>query len=205
MSFLMVNTKHDTASYESCSYEREIFNAENLYKAFVKSKKNSSWKPQVQRYEMNFLTELAKLEKELRFRSFAFLPSTNFVLKERGKTRLISGEQIHDRIAKGCLCEESLLPAIKKYLIHDNGASLKNKGIGFTRKRFETHLRKYYCKTKSNDGYILLVDFSKYFDNIRHRDFSEIFRKIGIDDDSLWLLGNVLEKSRVDVSYMTNN
>lgn len=198
----MVNTKHDTTSYENCSYEREIFDMNNLYDAFKKSKMGSDWKHQVQSYEMNFLSELAKLSKELNQKTFKFLPTSEFVLSERGKTRLISGEQIHDRIAKGCLCDYELLPLIKKYLIYDNGASLKGKGIGFTRKRFEMHLKKYYQKNGSNDGYILLIDFSKYFDNIRHNDFLEIFKKIGTSDDAMWLLSKTVERSRVDVSYM---
>ena len=198
----MVNTKHDTTSYENCSYKREIFDMNNLYDAFKKSKMGSDWKHQVQGYEMNFLSELAKLNKELNQKKFKFLPTSEFVLSERGKTRLISGEQIHDRIAKGCLCDFELLPLINKYLIYDNGASLKGKGIGFTRKRFEVHLKKYYQQNGSNDGYILLIDFSKYFDNIRHDDFMNIFKEVGISDDAMWLLGKTVERSRVDVSFM---
>jgi DNA-binding transcriptional regulator YhcF (GntR family) len=201
----MVNTKHDTASYENCSYKREIFNSNNLYDSFIKAKRGSDWKPQVQKYEMSFLSELAKLQKELEEKTFKLLPSSEFILNERGKTRLISGEQIHDRIAKGCLSDGELLPSIRKYLAYDNGASLKGKGIDFTRKRFDVHLRKYYQQNQSNDGYILLIDFTKYFDNIRHEDFINIFKKIGIDKNALWLLKKTVEKSRVDVSYMTDN
>jgi hypothetical protein len=204
MSFLMVNTKHDTTSYESCSYQREIFNINNLYDAYKKSKRNSDWKPQVQRYEMNFLSELTTLSCDIKDRSFSLLPSIEFVLRERGRVRLITGEQIHDRIAKGCLCDQALLPAIRKYLIYDNGASLKGKGIDFTRRRLDVHLRKYYQQNQSNDGYILLIDFVKYFDNIHHQIFIDIFKGRGIDSDSLWLLEKTIEKSRVDVSYMSD-
>lgn len=42
------------------------------------------------------------------------------------------------------------------------------KDISFTRKRFEQHLHEYYRKYGTNNGYILLIDFSKYYDNIRH-------------------------------------
>lgn len=200
----MVNTKHDTTSYENCSYQREIFDSNNLYDAFKKSKMGSDWKHQVQKYEMNFLSELAKLNKEINTKTFNFLPTSEFVLSERGKTRLISGEQIHDRIAKGCLCDFELLPLISKFLIYDNGASLKGKGIGFTRKRFEVHLRKYFQQNGSNEGYILLIDFSKYFDNIHHSQFLNIFKNAGISEDALWLLEKTVEKSRVDVSYMND-
>lgn len=205
MSFLMVNTKHDTDSYENFGYQREIFNPNTLYSAYLKAKRNSDWKPQVQRYEMNLLIELANLYRELKERTFKFLPSTEFVLRERGKVRVITGEQIHDRIAKGCLCDEELIPSIKKHLIYDNGASLKGKGIDFTRRRTETHLRKYYNQNKSNEGYILLIDFRKYFDNIRHKEFIQLFKSLGIDDDALWLLTKTMKKSRVDVSHMSED
>lgn len=201
----MVNTKHDTTSYENCSYKREIFNANNLYKAFLKAKRNSDWKPQVQKYEMNLLIELANLKEKINDRKFEISPSSEFILNERGKTRLISGEQICDRIAKSCLCDNELLPSIKKYLIYDNGASLKGKGISFTRKRLDVHLRKYYQQNQSCDGYVLLIDFTKYFDNIRHEDFIEIFKKIKIDEDAMWLLEKTLKKSRVDVSYLSDD
>ncbi len=200
----MVNTKHDTASYESCSYKREIFNINALYDAYKKSKRNSDWKPQVQRYEMNHLSELTKLYRELKERTFKFLPSIEFVLRERGKVRVITGEQIHDRIAKGCLCDESLLPTIRKYLIYDNGASLKGKGIDFTRRRIDVDLRKYYHQNRGNEGYILLIDFKKYYDNLHHEHFMSIFEAVGVSDDALWLMAKTLEKARVDVSYMSD-
>ena len=201
----MVNTKHDTASYENCSYKREIFNGNNLYKGFKKSKQNSDWKPQVQKFEMNLLPELARLYREIKERSFKLSPCNEFVLRERGKTRLISGEQIQDRVVKSCLCVEELIPLVRKYLIYDNGASLEGKGVSFTRKRLGAHLRKYYQQNKGNDGYILLIDFSKYFDNIRHKEFVDMFKEIGIDETALWMLEMIIRKSRVDVSYMSDD
>lgn len=205
MSFLMVNTKHDTASYESCSYQREIYNIEVLYEAFTNAKKNSDWKSQVQKFEMNLLTELVKLQKELKTKTFTFSPTNDFILKERGKTRVISGDHIRDRVVKRALCDEILIPSVKKYLIHDNGASLKGKGIGFTRNRLVTHLRRYFVKNGSNDGYILLGDYSKYFDNIQHKMLMDMFKSIIDDDLSVWLIEKVLEQAEVDVSYMDDN
>lgn len=206
----MVNTKHDTHSYESTKngesgYQREIYNIEVLYEAFQKAKVGSDWKPQVQKFEMNLLTELSKLQKELQNRTFKFSPPNEFILNERGKTRVISGDCIRDRVVKRALCDEILIPSIRKYLIHDNGASLKGKGIGFTRDRLEVHLRKYYHKNQSNEGYILLGDYTKYFDNIQHKLLMDMFRKIINNDLAIWLLEKVLEQAMVDVSFMDNN
>ena len=200
----MVNTKHDTTSYESCGYQREIFDANALYDAYLRAKKGSAWKSQVQRFEMTYLLELSKMQHELAAHNYRFLPGTEFTIHERGKTRRVTGEQISDRIVKHSLCDEVLLPSIRKYLIYDNSASLKGKGIDFTRRRLLTHLRKFYSHTRSNDGYILLIDFSKYYDNIRHDVLLELLKRYVHDDHALWLLREIIAHSRVDVSYMTD-
>lgn len=200
----MVNAKHDTTSHESCGYKREIFDGNSLYDAFVRAKQGSDWKPQVQQFEMTYLLGLSKMQGELESMTYEFLPSQEFVLNERGKTRYISGEQIQDRIVKHALCDECLSPNIRKYLIYDNGASLKGKGIDFTRKRLLVHLRKYYQQHQSNEGYVLLIDFSKYYDNIRHDKLMELFEKYIDDEHALWLLRKTIDRSKVDVSYMTD-
>lgn len=200
----MVNTKHDTTSYERCSYKREIFDINVLHEAFTKAKIGSDWKPQVQKFEMNLLTELSSLQKDLISRTFKFSKPNEFILSERGKTRVISGDCIRDRVVKRALCDEVLIPSIRKYLIHDNGASLRGKGIGFTRDRLDVHLRKYYQENKSNEGYILLGDYSKFFDNIQHDLLLNMFKNLIDDELALWLLDGVLKQAKVDVSFMSN-
>lgn len=200
----MVNTKHDTTSYESSGYQREIFDGNALHQAYKRAKQGSDWKPQVQKFEMNYLMELARLQRELAEMTYEFLPNTHFILHERGKVRPITGEQIQDRIVKHALCDEVLNPAVEKYLIYDNGASQVGKGIDFTRRRLLTHLRRYYAQHGTNEGYILLIDFSKYYDNIRHDVLMELFGRYVDNDHALWLLGKTVERSKVDVSYMTD-
>ena len=200
----MVNAKHDTTSYESCGYQREIFDGNALHDAYKRAKQGSDWKPQVQRFEMTYLLELSKMQTELHEKSYRFLPATNFIINERGKTRCISGEQIHDRIVKHALCDEILTPSIRDYLIYDNGASLTGRGIDFSRRRLLVHLRKYYARHQSNEGYILLIDFSKYYDNIRHDILMEQFKAITDNEHALWLLEKILNRSKVDVSYMSD-
>lgn len=200
----IVNDKHDTITYEYYSYQREIFNVELLYEAFQKSKQGSDWKPQVQKFEMNLLTELSKLSKELKDKTFKFSPPNEFILNERGKTRVISGDCIRDRVVKRALCDEILIPSIRKYLIYDNGASLKGKGTDFTRNRLDNHLHKFYMETGSNEGGILLGDYTKYFDNIQHELLMAIFKKTIHNDTAIWLLEEVLKQAQIDVSYMSN-
>lgn len=200
----MVNTKHDMTNYDCCHYQREIFDGNLLYESFLRAKQGSDWKPQVQKFEMNLLLELADLQKELESGTYTFRPSQEFVLHERGKVRYITGEQIRDRVAKHALCDEILTPSVRNYLIYDNSASQVGKGIDFARRRLLTHLRKYYHQHQSNEGYVLLIDFSKYYDNIRHDVLMEQFEKYVHDERALSFLRQVIDRSKIDVSYMTD-
>ena len=200
----MVNTKHDTSSYESRGYQREIFDGNALYDAYLRAKKGSDWKSQVQNFEMNWLVELSKIQQSLENMTYELLQSNDFTMYERGNIRRITGEQIHDRVVKHALCDEILSPSIERFLIYDNGASIRGKGINFTRRRLLVHLHKFYMEHGSNDGYILLIDFSKYYDNIRHDVLMELFKRYVTNEHALWLLRKVIDKSKVDVSYMTD-
>lgn len=206
IEYTFINGEYNkaTTSYENCSCQREIYDGNALYDAYLRAKSGSDWKPQVQRYEMTYLLDLSKMQRELKEHTYEFQPSTNFVINERGKTRPITGEQIRDRIAKHSLCDEVLTPAIKDHLIYDNGASQKGKGIDFTRRRLEAHLHRFFRENQSNDGYILLMDFSKYYDNIRHDKLMELFGKYVDNDTALWFLEKIVDNEKVDVSYMSD-
>lgn len=110
----MVNAKHDTHSYERTvngerGYQREIlFDGNVLYDSYLRAKKGSDWKPQVQRFEKNYLLNLAAIQSKLKDGSYEFSKGSHFILRERGKTRPISGEKIEDRIIKHALCDTML-------------------------------------------------------------------------------------------------
>lgn len=200
----MVNTNHDTTSYENCGYQREIFDGNALYDAYIKSKKGCDWKPQVQKFEMTYLLSLAKIQRDLENGDYRFSLGTSFTLRERGKTRYVTGDVIQDRVVKHVLCDEVFIPSIQRYLIHDNGASLEGKGLSFTRRRLETHLHRYFNRHHTNDGYVLLMDFSKYYDNIQHDILIRLFDRYVEDEKSRWLLRQAVDMSKVDVSYLTD-
>lgn len=206
----MVNTKHDTDAYErACNsgrngYQREIMDGNVLYDAFLRARKGYSWKSQVQKFEMNLLSELARIQHDLQAGTYQFLPTTEFVLNERGKTRAISAEQFENRVVKHALCDEILVPSMEPFLIYDNGASMKGKGTSFTRERLVQHLRSYYAQHHSNEGFILLTDYSKYYDNIRHGPLLDQFGEHVQDERAMWLVRQSLKRSEVDVSYMSD-
>ena len=196
---------HSPSSY-NLIFMGELFDKatslENLYDAFQKAKQGADWKASVQRFEMNLLPNLQQLQNELRTKTYKQKPFVTFTLNERGKTRLIKAHHIKDRVVQRSFCDNVLLPSLRPYLVYDNGASIEGKGITFTRKRLEVHAHKFYRKHKTN-GYILQIDFSKFFDNIRHDVlFERIAEKID-DPQALELLDSLLDAFKVDVSNLT--
>jgi len=178
----------------------------NLYlDAFNKCKKGSIWKESVQRYEMNLLKNIDHQITTIQNGTYEQLPFNEFPLNERGKTREIKAIHIEDRVVLRNLCDNILTPNIEKYLIYDNGASVKGKGIHFTRKRFETHLHKYYRKHGSNEGYILLMDFTKFFDNIQHDKLISEYKQRIHDKDLIEFLRKIIDAFKIDVSYMNED
>ena len=179
-----------------------VYDLNSLYNAYLAAKKESDWKPQVQKYEMDFLPRIVESKSDLKNRTYKSKDSTEFIIRERGKTRPITGLQMSDRVIRHSLCDNVLTPALLNYMIYDNGASLKNKGIDFSRERFEKHLHMYYREHGSNDGYILLMDYSKFYDNIPHDTAYNAVAKHVNDDFSLWLLRCIFDNFKIDVSYM---
>lgn len=174
-----------------------------LYDAYKKSMVGSAWKREPEKFEHEWLFELTNLKRELENHTYKTLPGAEFKLNERGKIRHIHGGRMRDRVVRHALCDNILAPCLKPYLIYNNGASQKGKGLGFARNMFERDLHNYYMKYGTNEGYIGFVDFSKFYDNIRHDKIKEmIYPKI--PEDVWWLMDEILSNMEIDVSYMTD-
>ena len=185
------------------NYLETISNANNLWDAFLNSRKGSQWKSSTQHCEANLLRTVCRLRQELRDGTYRQKPFVEFFLSERGKTRPIRSHHVTDRIVQRSLCDNALIPALSRYLIYDNGASLKHKGVSFSRKRLQVHLQKFL--RNHTDGYVLLLDFSKFFDNIPHEQFLQRVQScLGADTSLLPLLRHILASFSLDVSYMTD-
>lgn len=169
----------------------------------MKSRKGSNWKDQVQRFQLQLLSNLLSIQKDLEGYDYSLSPATTFTLNERGHIRFIVSSNIRDRVSTHYMCDEIINPIISKYLIYDNAASQKGKGIDFARNRLKVHLHKYFMLHGSNDGYILIMDFSKYYDNIRHDILMERYKQYISDPRCLYYIEILLRNQEIDVSYMT--
>lgn len=174
-----------------------------LFDAMKASMKGSAWKLEPQKFYHNWLINLYDLKNELKEHTYQTSPCSEFTLNERGKIRHIHGNRMRDRVVRHALCDEVLTPCLDKYLIHNNGASRKGKGIRFAREMFERDLHNYWLENRTNDGYIGFVDFSKYYDNIQHDKIKEnIYPRI--PEDTHWLMDEIIRGFEIDVSYMSD-
>lgn len=182
-------------------YEK-IYDIDNLYKAWLKVRKVSHWKERTQLYEENLLANLVQLSEELKNKTIQLGDAKPFTIHERGKERLIWSYDMKTRIAVRSFIDNVLLPLVKPKLIYDNGASVKGKGLDFHRRRLITHLQKFY-KLHGNNGYILLVDFRKFFDNIDHNLLKKMFAEILQDEDCEHFTNLLIDTYAVDVSCLS--
>ncbi len=163
-------------------------------------------------FEMNHLLYTAMLQQSLLDGTYKPTEGNKFLIRERGKPRYITSNSMADKTVNHIVCDSILTPALSKYLIYDNGASQKGKGVEFHRRRFEAHLHQFFIRHRSNDGYILLGDFSGYYANIPHGKCREVLahflsRSLDNPDELRYTLGlivRIFSTFRVDVSRFTD-
>lgn len=145
----------------------ELADMRELNGCTMASTKESRWKEATQRYIANMLLRNLDLRTALLNGTYRESPTIKFTINERGHIRDINAPACVDRVTQKSVSRNVLIPAIRPHLIYDNYASLKDRGTHFARRRFMMMLRK-YIRANGTDGYVLLGDFSKYFDSVDH-------------------------------------
>ena len=161
---------------------------------------------------MHHLLYTAMLQQSLQDGTYTPAQGKKFLIRERGKPRYITSNAMADKTVNHIICDGILTPTLQKYLIYDNGASQKGKGVDFHRRRFEAHLHKYFMRHGTNDGFIMLGDFSGYYANIPHDKCYDIlahFLTRSVDNPAelsmtLDLLSKIFRTFRVDVSRFSD-
>lgn len=99
------------------TYEEILCDANTLYAGYKASIKGSKWKESVQRFILNFLRYIFELQDDLINRTLTNGPVDEFELRERGKIRPITSIPVKDRIVRHVLCDELLIPKIRRKII----------------------------------------------------------------------------------------
>lgn len=169
-----------------------VFSYDHLYHSYRMCRRNVAWKASVQKYitqaPLNVLQTYTRL-RDGKFKTSGFF---EFDIMERGKKRHIRSVTINERVVQRCLCDYALVPVLCRTFIYDNGASMKNKGYTFASKRLTQHLHEHYRKY-GQEGYILLFDFSKFFDRVSHRLVKGVLRNEFTDERILSLTEHFID------------
>lgn len=161
-----------------------------LFKAAKEARRGVYWEASVQRYNMNLLRNSLKSSRALYAGEDVRRGFIPFDLMERGKLRHIQSVHFSERVVQRSLCSNALTPLLSRSLIYDNGASLANKGIDFALRRVKQHLCRYYRK-HGRAGYVVLVDFKGYFDNILHPPLYALYNQVFGEDARLVALASL--------------
>lgn len=167
---------------------KAVFTTGHLYDAYKKCIRGVKWKASIQKYIDDATLYIYRTKRSLLNGSYHSDGFYEFDLYERGKHRHIKSVTVKERVVQRCLCDYSLVPVVENSFIYDNGASIKNKGYHFAIRRAVTHLHDHYRKY-GNEGYILLFDFKRFFDNVSHKVVRYILSKEYKDK---WLLGLIM-------------
>lgn len=166
--------------------------------ALKKCRRNVDWKGSVQHYTQNCIELILSAIEDLENGKLPKPTNLNEIqLFERGKLRTITPIMINDRITQRVICDYSLVPIIRDSLIYDNGASLKDKGVAFARKRMYCQLSQAVRKWGS-DFYALTFDFKNFFGSIPHSTCLSILKKHYTDQRIIDLIMGIV-KSYQDI------
>lgn len=179
--------------FADCDNFDKVMTMQHFNEALSKCRKGVNWKGSVQDYTHHAITEMYEEYRTVNNGKLPTLTSTKrIVLYERGKRREIVPITIRDRMVQRVLCDHSLVPILRKHLIYDNGASLKDKGVDFTRKRIDYHLNK-AVKEYGANFYALVFDFKGFFDSIPHQTCLNILQKYFTDERIISLTMDIIK------------
>lgn len=159
--------KRAACAWHDC-YENIIsYNA--LYNANRQTMKGVTWKASVQRYEMNLLRNIHDTHKDMAAYKNITKGFVEFDTMERGKMRHIRSVHFSERVVQRSVSDNALVPVLSRSHTYDNGACLPGKGVDRALDRMDAHLNQFYRSNGySNEGYVVLFDFSDYFGSILH-------------------------------------
>lgn len=168
----------------------EIVSLENLleaWKEFLKGKRN---KPDVQEFVFNLFDNILQLHQELANKSYEHENYYRFNISDP-KPRVIHKASVRDRLLHHAI-HRILYPFFAKTFISDSFSCQIGKGMHKAINRFRS-LAYQVSKNNTKTCWVLKCDIKKFFANIDHEILKNILVKHIKDENTLWLLGQVID------------
>ena len=151
---------------KDCTIEN-VAGMDNLDKAARKAASGVRWKATTQRYMADETLRISEAGKTLLSGGDLHAGYTRFDVVERGKVRHITAVRFPERVVQKSLSQNALAPAIWPTLTPGCSANMKGRGTSYAVRRLKRQLVRHRMRHGA-DGWILLVDFTDYFNSISH-------------------------------------
>ena len=175
-----------------CNLYQNIYKFENIVNAYNEVCRNTKNKRKVENLKEYKTIYISRIYNILKNKSYIVGPYNTFTIYEP-KERIISSQNVQDKIINHLVSRYILYPAILPCLLDINVASRKNMG---TSKGIDLSLKFHNkCKIKYNHYYILKCDISKFFYSINHDNLKQKLTKRIKDADALKIVFDIIDSN----------
>lgn len=167
-----------------------IFSYENLLERYYDCRKRKRNTINALKFEMNFESELFKLQKELKSHTYKPGRSTCFVVS-KPKLREVFAADFRDRIVHHILVNY-LEHIWEPKFIDQSYACRVGKGAHLTIKDLNRYIREINIKTKGEPIYYLQLDIQSFFVSLKKDILFNIIKKQVKNPEILWLTQTII-------------
>lgn len=157
----------------------------NLYKAYRKAKAGKGFKNSSAKFETLALDGVHCLKEQLENRTYQISGYHEFMVYEP-KERVIKACKFKDKVVQHVLCDNILLPRLKREFIKNNSAGQIGKGTLYGLDMLKKDMCNFY-KENGMNGWILKCDVSKFFYKIEHEKLKNIVDFYFPDEGIKWM------------------
>lgn len=165
----------------------------NLYEAYRKSKCGKGFAKSCIKFQTVALDGIHQIKRRLETKTYQISPYHQFTIYEP-KERIIKACSFQDKIVQHSLCDNVLLPILKKEFIQTNYAGQIGKGTLYGLDCLKAQMYLAYCKY-GHDCWIVKADISKYFYSIDHDKLKDMVKYFVKDNDVYWLCEKFIDST----------
>nr|WP_319487228.1 reverse transcriptase domain-containing protein [uncultured Caproiciproducens sp.] len=167
----------------------QIFDFDNLYQAYLSSRKGKRYRDQVLLFTSNLEDNLIQIQNELIYQTYKVGRYHEFYVCEP-KKRLVMALPYRDRVVQWAVYRV-INPLISKPFIADSYACIQGRGAQAAIKKLQYWLK--MEEKQDNKLYYLKLDVSKFFYRVNHEVLLNILRcKFDSDSRLMWLFDVII-------------
>lgn len=167
----------------------DIISVENLLEAWKEFRRGKRTKLDVLEFQTDLIYQVTKLHQELKNKTYKHGGYKHFKISDP-KPRDIHKASVRDRLLHHAIYR-ILYPYFDKTFIADSYSCRLGKGTHKAMNRFGSFARKVSCN-HTRTCFVLKCDIKKFFASIDHEVLYGILQKHVVDQNSLWLLHEVI-------------